>query len=193
MSTMIDGEELQRLLCGVGVVARENGQDLIRRESVLGLVERRVFEARDRAVGTPDWPCQFPPPTRRFTDGSRDYKDGRNDGFTEGWNAAAEEAVNHLSSSVIQMSPLHGKYGNVLLPFVQRMAIELHANAGKGDREGWLKMSAEMAVLEIYYHVGKLQKAVFNEGGDQIAEFAADVANMAMMLLDICGGLEVPQ
>lgn len=85
---------------------------------------------------------------------------------------------------------LSGKYGNVLAPFLCRMERELHANAGKGDRPGWLAMSADTALLEIYYHVAKLQKAVRNEGGDLIAEHAADVANMAMMLLDVCGGID---
>lgn len=94
--------------------------------------------------------------------------------------AAAGDAVRALS----------GKYSDVLAPFVCRMERELHANAGKGDRPGWLAMSADTALLEIYYHVAKLQKAVRDEGGDLIAEHAADVANMAMMLLDVCGAVE---
>ena len=85
--------------------------------------------------------------------------------------------------------PLSGKYGDVLRPFVVQMERELHANAGKGDRPGWLKMSPEVALLEIYYHLSKLQKAVKDDNGPGIQEYAADVANMSMMLLDICGGL----
>lgn len=87
-------------------------------------------------------------------------------------------------------SPLGGKYSNVLAPFVALMDLELHANADKGDRPGWLTMTPDVAMLEIYYHVAKLQKAV--RGGDisSIREHAADVANMAMMALDVCGGLE---
>ena len=85
--------------------------------------------------------------------------------------------------------PLSGKYGDVLRPFVVQMERELHANAGKGDRPGWLKMSPEVALLEIYYHLFKLQKAVKDGNGPGIQEYAADVANMSMMLLDICGGL----
>jgi hypothetical protein len=83
------------------------------------------------------------------------------------------------------------KCDDVLVPFVHLMARELHANAGKGDRPGWLKMSASDCLLEIYYHSAKLQKAVKDGEGDRISEYAADVANMAMMLLDICGGLDV--
>ena len=84
---------------------------------------------------------------------------------------------------------LYGKYGDVLRPFVMAMERELHANAGKGDRPGWLTMSPQFALLEIYYHLAKLQKAVKDDNGPGIQEYAADVANMSMMLLDICGGL----
>lgn len=82
------------------------------------------------------------------------------------------------------------KYAEVLNPFVAMMEKELHANAGKGDRPGWLSMDAKTCLLEIYYHLGKLQKAVKNGEGDSIKEYAADVANMSMMLVDICGGLD---
>lgn len=85
-----------------------------------------------------------------------------------------------------------GKYADVLTPFVAMMEAELHANAGKGDRPGWLRMSADQALLEIYYHVAKLQKAVRNEEGSRIIENSADVANLCMMMVDICGGLEKP-
>jgi hypothetical protein len=81
------------------------------------------------------------------------------------------------------------KYDDVLVPFVSLMRRELHANAGKGDRPGWLAMDANTALLEVYYHLAKLQKAVRNNDGPAIQEYSADVANMAMMVLDICGGL----
>ena len=88
---------------------------------------------------------------------------------------------------------IDAKYDDVLLPFARLMANELHANAGKGDRPGWLQMSAAVAMLEIYHHAAKLQKAVKDGGGDAIREHAADVANMAMMLLDVCGGLDMTE
>lgn len=81
------------------------------------------------------------------------------------------------------------KYDDVLLPFAHLMARELHANADKGDRPGWLQMSPAIGMLEIYYHAAKLQKAVKDGNGEGIREYAADVANMSMMLLDVCGGL----
>lgn len=81
------------------------------------------------------------------------------------------------------------KYDDTLLPFVALMRKELHANAGKGDRPGWLAMSSDTCLLEIIYHFGKLQASVKRGDGDGMAEYAADVANMCMMLLDICGVL----
>lgn len=82
------------------------------------------------------------------------------------------------------------KYDEVLLPFLAMMRNELHANAGKGDRPGWLSMTPGECLLEIYYHLGKLQKGV-NDGNELwITEYSADVANMAMMLADICGRLD---
>lgn len=86
---------------------------------------------------------------------------------------------------------IDAKYDNVLVPFARLMAKELHANAGKGDRPGWLSMTPAVGMLEIYYHAAKLQKSMKDSNGDGIREYAADVANMAMMLLDVCGGLAV--
>lgn len=85
--------------------------------------------------------------------------------------------------------PLDGKYGEVLRPFVALMDRELHANSDKGDRSGWLSMDANTALLEVYWHVAKLSAAVKNNDGPRIEEHSADVANMAMMVLDVCGGI----
>ena len=81
------------------------------------------------------------------------------------------------------------KYDDVLVPFVAAMRQELHANSSKGDRPGWLKMDANTALLEVYWHAAKLSAAVKNNDGPAIQEHSADVANMAMMVLDVCGGL----
>jgi hypothetical protein len=91
------------------------------------------------------------------------------------------------------MNALRGKYGNVLGPFLELMESELHANSSKGDRHGWLSMTPEVGLLEIYWHTAKLSAAVKNNDGALIREHSADVANMAMMLLDVCGGLDVKQ
>ena len=81
------------------------------------------------------------------------------------------------------------KFDDVLVPFVSLMRKELHANTGKGDRPGWLRMDANTALLEVYWHAAKLSAAVKNNDGPAIMEHSADVANMAMMVLDVCGGL----
>lgn len=85
--------------------------------------------------------------------------------------------------------PLTGRYGEVLVPFVALMDRELHANAGKGDRPGWLCMTPEAAVLEVHHHVAKLQKAVLTGDQNGVREYAADVANMSMMAVDVCRAL----
>lgn len=82
------------------------------------------------------------------------------------------------------------KYDDVLLPFLSLMRAELHANAHKGDRSGWLKMDGKTAILEVFYHMGKLHQAVHRGESAAIKEYAADVANMCMMLLDVCDCLD---
>lgn len=112
-------------------------------------------------------------------------------------------SVNALEESLASQTAkprgnLAAKYDDVLIPFVERMRHELHANSGKGDREGWLSMSPETCLLELFYHMGKLQKAVKDvnpnaKGADvcYVAEHAADVANLAMMMVDLFGALVV--
>jgi ABC-type transporter Mla subunit MlaD len=105
---------------------------------------------------------------------------------------SAQELIRQLADRVQE---LEGKgetvdrFDEVLQPFMALMRKELHANTGKGDRPGWLQMDANTALLEVYHHLAKLQKAVRNNDGPGIVEYAADVANMAMMVLDVCGGL----
>ena len=93
-----------------------------------------------------------------------------------------------MASSLVEKET-EQKYDDTLLPFLAMMRAELHANVGKGDRPGWLQMDRNTALLEIYYHLAKLQKAVKHDNEPEIREFGADVANMTMMLLDVCGVL----
>lgn len=102
---------------------------------------------------------------------------------TDGAWSAWQAAWNHRGS----LAP--AKYDDVLVPFVALMRNELHANSAKGDRPGWLAMDANTALLEVYWHVAKLSAAVKNNDGPAIMEHCADVANMSMMVLDVCGGL----
>lgn len=85
-----------------------------------------------------------------------------------------------------QLPPTKKPYDQFLLPFMEMMRTELAANSHKGDRAGWLSMGDRECLLELYYHLGKLQKAVRDDQPVHIVEHAADVANMSMMLLDIC-------
>lgn len=105
--------------------------------------------------------------------------------FECGKAAGREEMKQELSSSL----RVSEKYRFVLEPFAAVMDAELHANSAKGDRPGWLSMSREVALLEIYWHTAKLSAAVKNNDAALIREHCADVANMAMMLLDVCDGL----
>lgn len=128
---------------------------------------------------------------------------------TEAWSAAGGVAILHrgfdataseltgyvalLAAQVqrdVMATPLTGKYGAVLTPFLGMMEHELHANSDKGDRPGWLSMDRKTGLLEIFYHVAKLQMATKDNDIDRIREHSADVANMAMMLADVCGALE---
>lgn len=84
-----------------------------------------------------------------------------------------------------QPAPVAQKYDDTLLPFLALMRNELHANAHKGDREGWLRMTLENALDEIRRHADKLIIPVMNHDRAAIREHAADVANCAMMLADI--------
>lgn len=90
------------------------------------------------------------------------------------------------------------------------MKHELDANmAKKKGREGWMAARPVDHVLQTYYHTGKLQVALKNlesllERKDatnselqynqaQVLEYAADVANHAMMVLDVLGLLNDPK
>jgi len=76
------------------------------------------------------------------------------------------------------------KYDEVLIPFLELMRKELHANSSKGDREGWLAMQPWEILLELFYHMGKLQKVVKNNDFAGIREYSSDVANLSMMMTD---------
>lgn len=102
----------------------------------------------------------------------------------------------------------------VLSRFIDAMQRELAANSGKGDRAGWMSDTPRSLLAEVQHHYVKLHAAVvefdrwendefvrrlpwqghsdyltLNELLGLIREFAADVANMAMMAADRCGAL----
>jgi len=102
---------------------------------------------------------------------------------------ASKDPGHPLDTGERSVPPSTQRYDDTLLPFLALMRAELHANTAKGDRPGWLRMSREVGLLEIYWHAAKLSTAVKHNNLALIREHAADVANMAMMLLDVCGGL----
>ena len=104
-----------------------------------------------------------------------------------------------------------------LAAFVERMKAELASNSGKGDRAAWMRDTPRELLAEVQHHYVKLHACVVEydrqlandaarplpwldpAAGDWdstsdglealIGEFAADVANMAMMVADRCGAL----
>lgn len=112
------------------------------------------------------------------------------DGLDAAYKAALRYSPNPLfTAPPAPVAVVPDKYDDVLLPFLALMRNELHANAGKGG-PGWLSMTPGECLLEIYYHLGKLQKGVKDGNSMWIKEYSADVANMCMMLADICACLD---
>lgn len=105
-------------------------------------------------------------------------------GFAQEQGHAVNEMREFLQG---QFEP--GKYDNVLRPFYRLMEKELHANAHKGDRPVWLKMTPNECLLEVYHHAAKLQRAIRDGDGAGAVEYATDLGNLGMMMADIYGVL----
>lgn len=82
--------------------------------------------------------------------------------------------------------------------FHNAMLRELEANAHKGGRggdRGWKAQDYRILVGEVLYHAAKLsyaarQLAQGDGEPEQVLEFAADTANMALMVADSLGVLD---
>ncbi len=75
--------------------------------------------------------------------------------------------------------------------FAEKMKAELDENFYKGDRDQWLNLSRDEALVEIRYHLEKLEAAVeHGESKEKITEYAVDVGNCAMIFLDVMGYIE---
>lgn len=70
--------------------------------------------------------------------------------------------------------------------FVERMEAELRANAHKGDWREW-RPDARRAKGELRRHVHKLLRALDAGLPGDVSEYAADVANVCMMIEALYG------
>lgn len=78
--------------------------------------------------------------------------------------------------------------GPRLALFAHVMAWELRQNAHKGD---WKDISPGDLVEDLLYHVGKLAVAADELDREAMLEYAADCANIALMVVDVTGALAV--
>jgi len=113
----------------------------------------------------------------------------------------------HCSSQVADWLEAHEAEEATLGLFVGLMVTELAANDGKGNRPGWLTMDRKEALAEVHWHASKLavaaKAAATDARGAQLVnkreaerdtrEYAADVANCALMVLDCMGLLDLPE
>ncbi|AZA73550.1 hypothetical protein [Chryseobacterium indoltheticum] len=91
--------------------------------------------------------------------------------------------------NTLEKTPDLKMYDQVTEKFVEYMKKELEANFQKGDRNGqggWLEVKDnKFWISELYYHVGKLQSAMMSNDIHRIEENCADIANLALMTLDV--------
>lgn len=74
--------------------------------------------------------------------------------------------------------------------YAEMMKHELDENWPKGDREVWATHSKDDGLAEVQYHVDKLVNAVALDEKERVKEYAVDVANCAMIFLDMMGMIE---
>jgi hypothetical protein len=70
--------------------------------------------------------------------------------------------------------------------FFRRMDKELQSNASKGDWKAW-KPDRMLCLRELTHHLNKLIRAVYLNDHERVAEFCADLANVAMKTAEIHG------
>jgi hypothetical protein len=108
-----------------------------------------------------------------------------------------------VEKEVLEWLHDHDDEAELLRRFLGLMATEMAANEDKGNRPGWLQMGRKEAIAEVHWHAAKLAVAAKefdsqgverSDGGGldlSVREFAADVANCALMALDCLGLLGV--
>ncbi len=75
-----------------------------------------------------------------------------------------------------------------VLAFAWLMERELRANDHK---PGWKQDDAQLLALRMLEEGQELLRAVYKSSRHKIGEEAADVANMAMMVADVCDALDL--
>ena len=78
--------------------------------------------------------------------------------------------------------------------FKGAMIYKLRQNQAKGNRDGWKQEDAATLIARCAEELGELAKACRTRGAKtktaiSVREEAADVANFAMMIADLFGGL----
>lgn len=79
---------------------------------------------------------------------------------------------------------LAGNAPGEILKYAVLMQRELKSNEWKNAQEHWTMTDARVHVGQLYYHVGKLHHALLSDEAQDVVEYAADVGNVAMMVLD---------
>lgn len=110
--------------------------------------------------------------------------------YDEAYNIAYESYGPQVKDMYYsEVKPDEQMYDLVLAEFTKYMKIELRANYLKGDRngtDGWLEVKdKKFWISELFYHVGKLQSALMADDTERIKENCADIANIALMTLDV--------
>lgn len=79
-----------------------------------------------------------------------------------------------------------------VLAFAKRMEAKLDLNRHKGDREGWIDDSARALLKRLREETKELARALDGAESrrERAPDEAADVANFAMMIADVCGGVK---
>jgi len=70
--------------------------------------------------------------------------------------------------------------------FFRRMDKELQSNASKGDWKAW-NPDRMTCMDELHHHLRKLGRAIRLNDKERIAEFCADIANVAMKTAEVHG------
>ena len=70
--------------------------------------------------------------------------------------------------------------------FIARMEYELEQNNHKGAWDAWHPAHIEL-VVELLHHISKLTNALKSENKHLVAEYSADIANLAMKTHELFG------